>query len=60
MRIQKEFNKQNSLEIKKRQKLNDNENATDDGNDQSMLVLTISEKIKERRLKFFQGSVTVL
>ena len=60
MRIQKEFNKQNSLEIKKRQKLNDNENATDDGNDQSMLVLTISEKIKERRLKFFKGSVTVL
>ena len=60
MRIQKEFNKYNSLEIKKRQKLNDNENATDDGNDQSMLVLTISEKIKERRLKFFQGSVTVL
>ena len=48
------------MEIKKRQKLNDNENATDDGNDQSMLVLTISEKIKERRLKFFQGSVTVL
>ena len=30
------------------------------GNDQSMFVLTILEKIKETRLKFSQGSVTVL
>ena len=37
-----------------------NGNATDGGNDQSTLVLTIFKKIKETRLKFFQVSVTVL
>ena len=36
------------------------DNATDASNDQSMFVLTILEKIKETRLKFSQGSVTVL
>ena len=37
-----------------------NSNATDPGNDQSMFVLTILPEINERRLKIFQGSVTVL
>ena len=27
---------------------------------ESMFILTISEKIKERRLKFYQGRVTLL
>ena len=41
-------------------KLDTNDNATDAGdNDQSRFVLTILEKIKEARLKFSQGSVTV-
>ena len=31
-----------------------------DNNDQSMCVLTILEKLKQTRLKFSQGSVTVL
>ena len=35
-------------------------NATDVDNDQSMFVLTILEEIKETRLKFSQGSVTVI
>ena len=35
-------------------------NATDAGNDQSMFILTILEKVKETRLKFSQGSETVL
>ena len=35
-------------------------NATDANNDQSMFVLKILEKIKKKRLKFSQGSVTVL
>ena len=35
-------------------------NATNAGDDQSMYVWTILEKIKETRLKFSQGSVTVL
>ena len=30
------------------------------GNDQSMFILTISEKIKETRLGFFEGSVRVM
>ena len=34
-------------------------NATNAGNDQSMFILTILEKIKETTLKFSQGSVTV-
>ena len=38
-------------------KLDDDSNATDAGNDQSIFVLTILEKIKEARLKFCQGSV---
>ena len=41
-------------------KLGDDGNATDAVNDQSMFVLTISEKIEETRLKFSQESVTVL
>ena len=41
-------------------KLDHDGNATDAGNDQSMFVLTILEKITETRLKFSQGSVTVL
>ena len=40
-------------------KLDNNDNATNAGYDQSMLVLTILEKIKETRLKFSQGSLTV-
>ena len=31
-----------------------------DDNDDSMFVLTVLEKIKETKLKFCQGSVTVL
>ena len=31
-----------------------------DNNDQSLFVLTILEKLKQTRLKFSQGSVTVL
>ena len=34
--------------------------TTDAGNDQSMFILTILEKIKEARLNFSEGSVTVL
>ena len=41
-------------------KLDGNYNATDAGNDQSMFVLAIVEKIKETRLKFSQGSITAL
>ena len=42
-------------------KLDANDNATDAADsDQSMFVLTILEKNKEARLKFSQGSVTVL
>ena len=41
-------------------KLDVNDNATDAGNDQSMFVLTILEKIKGTRLKISQGTVTVL
>ena len=41
-------------------KLGADGNATDAGNPQSMFVLVILEKIKETRLKFSQGSVTVL
>ena len=40
--------------------LDANGNTIDAGNDQSIFVLTILEKIKEIRLKFSQGSVTVL
>ena len=34
--------------------------TTGAGNDQSMFILTILEKIKEARLNFSEGSVTVL
>ena len=40
-------------------KLDDNGNAKEAGNDQSMFVLTI-EKINQTRPKFFQGTSTVL
>ena len=40
-------------------KLDNNDNTTDEGNDQSMLVLKNLEKIKETQWKFSQGSVTV-
>ena len=41
-------------------KLDDNDNARDAGNDQFLFILAILEKIKETKLKFSQGSVTVL
>ena len=41
-------------------KLGDDGNAADKSNDQSMFVLTNLDKIKETRLKFSRGSVTVL
>ena len=44
----------------KLKKLDKSGNATDPGNDQSMFILTISEKIKETRLGFFEGSVRVM
>ena len=40
-------------------KLDNNDNTTDEGNDQSMLVLKTLEKIKETQWTFSQGSVTV-
>ena len=43
-----------------KKKLDGNDNAADDSNDQSMFVLTILENIKETRLKLFLGSVTVV
>ena len=45
--------------VGKLKELDANDNVTGAGNDQSMFVLTILEKIKEVRLIFFQGSVTV-
>ena len=44
----------------KKVELDDNYNATDAGNDESIFVLTMLEKIKETKLKFSQGSATVL
>ena len=41
-------------------KLDADGNAKDAGHDQNMFVLSISEKIKETRLNFSLGSVTVL
>ena len=55
MQIQKQFNKQNLLD--KKGKKGDDIDA--DGT-QSMFILVILEIIKETRLKFSQGSVTVL
>ena len=49
--------------VEQLKELDANDNATDVGNNQSMLVLTILEKkkkIKEMKLKLSQGSVTVL
>ena len=46
--------------VEQLKKLDDNYNATDAGNDQSMFLLTILENIKETRLKFSQGGLTVL
>ena len=40
-------------------KLDGDGNASNAGNDQSMFILMILEKIKETRLKFPQGSATV-
>ena len=41
------------------EKLHANKNVTDSDNDPFMLVLIILENIKETRLKFWQGIVTV-
>ena len=38
-------------------KLDTNGNTTDAGNDQSMFVFTVLEKIQEIRLQFSQGSI---
>ena len=47
--------------VEQLKELDANDNATDVGNNQSMLVLTIiGKKIKEVKLKLSQGSVTVL
>ena len=43
-----------------KKQLDGGDSATDAGNDQSMSVLITFKKIKETRLKFSQGSVTVL
>ena len=55
MQTQKQFKKQNSWTIKKKKKI-DNRKA----NVESMFALTISGQIKETRLTFSQGNVTVL
>ena len=49
-----------SWSISKLKYLSNNGNATDAGNDQSMFVLTILEKIRETRPKCSQESVTIL
>ena len=46
--------------VRQLEKLDDNDNAKDAGNSQSMFFSTILEKIKETRLTFSQGSVKVL
>ena len=46
--------------VRQLEKLDDNDNAKDAGNGQSMFFSTILEKIKETRLTFSQGSVKVL
>ena len=49
------------MQIQKQLKNVDNDsNAADADGTQTMFILTILEKIKETRLKFSQGSVTVL
>ena len=42
------------------EKIDDNGNVAGAGNNESMFVLTILEKIKETSVKVSQGSVTVL
>ena len=41
-------------------KLDDNGYSTNADNEQSMFILTILEKLKETRLTFSRGSLTVL
>ena len=41
-------------------KLKDNGNAIDAGGNQSMFLLTFLEKIRDTRIQFPEGSVTVL
>ena len=57
MLIWKQFSNRICLTVKK---LDANGNSTDASNNQYMFVLTILWKIKETKLKFFQGSATVL
>ena len=59
MLILKQFNEYNSLNNYKNVEVVDNVTYEEE-NDQRMFVLTISEKIKEIRLNFPDGSVTVL
>ena len=59
MLILKQFNEYNSLTNYKNVEVVDNVTYEEE-NDQRMFVLTISEKIKEIRLNFPDGSVTVL
>ena len=54
MLIQNQFSKQNVLENQK------NTNGVNADGTKSMSVLTIKKKIKEARLEFSQGSVTIL
>ena len=46
--------------VEQLKKLDDNDNARNASNDQSLAVLPILEKIKETRLKFYQWSLTIL
>ena len=59
MLILKQFNEYNLLNNYKNVEVVDNVSYEEE-NDQRMFVLTISEKIKEIRLNFPDGSVTVL
>ena len=55
-----DLSRQKQLFIEQLKKLDSKGNATDAVADQNIFVLTILEKIKQARLKFSQGSVTVL
>ena len=46
--------------VRQFKKLDDNGYATDPGSDESMFVLTILVKVKEKRLKFSERRVIVL
>ena len=46
--------------VGKLKKLGDDDNATDEGSDHFIFVVTILGKITKTRLEFSQGSVTVL